>query len=73
LPIRAQLASRFDTFIPRQAHPSKIFEDRLLRLLGRPLDVGVFDAKNERAVLAACGKPVEQCGARVADVQVAGR
>jgi len=36
-------------FVPVEAEPAEILEDRRLRLAGRPLDVGVLNPQNERA------------------------
>ena len=59
--------------VPVEAEPAQILEDALLGLLGRALGVGVLDAEDERAVVAAREQPVEERRARVADVQLAGR
>ena len=72
LAVRAKGAPDFDAFVPMQAHPPQILEDSLLGFAGRPLQVGVFDAKDERALLTSGEQPVEQGRARVADVQVTG-
>ena len=45
----------------------------LLRFARRSLDVGVLDAQDERAALAAREQPVEQRRARIADMEVTGR
>src|SRR6185369_6790311 len=47
-------------------------DDGGLRLARGSLDVGVFDAEDESAVLSAGEQPVEQRGARVADVELPG-
>src|SRR5205823_1276787 len=47
--------------------------DRAAARIGRALDVGVLDAEDERAARLARPQPVEQRGARAADVEVAGR
>jgi hypothetical protein len=61
-----------DLAIPVQLQPAQAFEDRVDRRLGRPLPVGVLDAQAEDAAVMAREQPVEQGGARAADVQEAG-
>ena len=61
------------TFIPLQAQPSEIVKDHLLRLARRARDIGVLDAKNERAFVMLREQPVEDRGARAADVKMARR
>src|SRR5262249_2351052 len=51
----------------------EVVEDALLGLLRRALGVGVLDAENVGAVMAAREQPVEQRRARVPDVQGPGR
>ena len=60
-------------FIPVEAEPAKPVENAGHHLLGRPLHVGVLDAQHERAALAPRQQPVEERGARAADVQVSRR
>src|SRR4029453_3962177 len=50
----------------------EILQDAVFRLLRRSLGVGVLDAEDQRPVVAASEQPVEERGARVADVQLAG-
>src|SRR5947209_2238956 len=59
--------------VPFEAEPCQAIEDRGDRLVGRARAVGVLDAQQEFAATPARIKPVEQCGARAADVQEAGR
>jgi hypothetical protein len=59
-------------FVPVQAEPAEVFENALLGLLRRTLGVGVLDAEDERAVVPAREQPVEERGARVADVELTG-
>src|SRR5688572_27157365 len=73
LPVRAVQPSNVGPFIPVEPQPSQVFEDAVLRLASRPLRVGVFDPQDERALVAVREEPVEQCGPRVADVQLSGR
>ena len=55
---------------PSQRSPSRMPSTISVR---RSLDVGVFDAQHEHAAVAPGEEPVEERGARAADVQVAGR
>ena len=58
-----------------QSSPSQRRSSRIdcFRFARRALGVGVLDAQDERAALAAREQPVEQRRARVADVEMAGR
>ena len=59
--------------VPIQPQPFEPVENRLDRGLRRALAVGVLDAQQELAAEALGVEPVEQRGARAADVQKAGR
>ena len=59
--------------VPIEAEPAHPVEDRVDRLLGRARLVGVLDPQQELAAVVAGEQPVEQGGARAADVQEAGR
>ena len=59
--------------VPFEAEPLQPVEDRRDRLFGRARAVGVLDAQQEFAAAAARIEPVEQRGARSADMQEAGR
>ena len=54
--------------IPFQPEPAQAIEDDFDRLQRVTRDVSVFDAQNERAAGMAGVEPVEQRGARAADV-----
>src|SRR5262245_3260666 len=56
-----------------EAQPLQTFEDSPNHLFTGALDVGVFDAEDEFAAGLAGEQPVEQRGARPADVQISGR
>src|SRR3954470_5785051 len=60
------------SLVPFEAKPAHVFENAGLRFLGRPLGVGVLDAKDERAFVAVRQQPVEERRASVADVKLAG-
>lgn len=72
LAIGTVIATHLHAFVPLQAHPPQVVQDRLFRFLGGPLAIGVFNAQDEGAALAAGEQPIEQGRAGVADVQVAG-
>src|SRR5205823_7505707 len=56
--------------VPAQAEPIKTVEDSRNRLGRRSLAVGVFDPQQESAARVTRIKPVEEGGARAADVQI---
>ncbi len=62
-----------DLAVPVEAEPSRPVDDRRHRLLCRAHPVGVLDAQPERAAVMARVEPVEQRGARPADMQKPGR
>jgi hypothetical protein len=72
LTVRPVVAPGVDAFVPLQPHPAQVVQDRLLGFAGRSLEIGVLDAQDEGALLAARQQPVEQCRPGVADVQMAG-
>src|SRR4029077_13298014 len=65
-----RLAER--TFVPIQTEPAKILEHHLFRLARGARHVRVFDAQNEFALVMPREEPVENRGARAADVQMPG-
>ena len=72
LAVRPARAADVGPFVPVEAEPAQVLENALLGLPGRALGVGVLDAQDEGAVVAAREQPVEERGARVADVQLPG-
>ena len=72
LSVRTAAAADVWPFIPIEAEPSQVADDPGFRFNRRSLDVGVFDAEDERPAGPAREKPIEHGGAHVADVQVAG-
>ena len=60
-------------FVPFETKPAQAVEDHFHRLPRIARGVGVLDAENERAAGVAGVEPVEQRGARAADVQKTGR
>ena len=73
LAVGAGRAADVGPLVPLEAEPAQVLQDAVLGLFRRSLGVGVFDAEDERAVVAAREQPVEQRRAGVADVQRAGR
>ena len=59
------------TFVPVQAQPAQGVEQHEVGVLGVALGVGVLDAEDEGAAVVACEGPVEERGARHADVGIA--
>ena len=59
-------------FIPVEPEPSQAVENAGDHVGRRALDVGVFDAQDERAAVPPRVEPVEERRARAADVQIAG-
>src|SRR5581483_8750702 len=58
--------------VPVEAEPAHAVQNALDHLVGRALDVGVLDAQDEHAAVPPREEPVEERGARAADVKVAG-
>src|SRR5690606_18849616 len=58
--------------VPQQAEPLEPVGDRLDHRVARARAVGVLEAQDEGAAVVTGETPVEQCGSRAADVQVAG-
>ena len=59
-------------FVPGEAQPAQPFEDGLDAGFGVALDIGVVEAQHHGSVVVAGIEPVEDEGARAADVQKAG-
>ena len=72
LEIRRVRAADLRALVPIDPQPAQAIEDAGDHLGLRALDVGVFDAQDERAAVTAGIQPVEESGARAADMQVAG-
>ena len=73
LEIRPVGAVDFRSLVPVEPEPAKAVEDPFDHVLRRSLDVGVFDAQHEDAAEPAREEPVEERGARAADVEIPGR
>ncbi len=59
--------------VPGEAQPVEAFEDGIEGLFGVALDIGVVDAEDHCAAVAAGVEPVKDEGARAPDVQIARR
>ncbi len=59
-------------FVPIEAEPAQAVEDDVHGFLGIARGVGVFNPQDKRAAGVAGIKPIEERGARAADVEVAG-
>jgi hypothetical protein len=60
------------TLIPLETEPPEILEDAGFRLPRRALDIGVFDAEDEDALLTVRQQPVEERRTGVPDVELTG-
>ena len=60
-------------FIPVETEPAQPVEDAVDHFVRRALDIRVFDPQDEHAAEAPSEEPVEERGARTADVEVPGR
>ncbi len=59
-------------FVPVEAQPAQALEDGLDAGFGVALDIGVVEAQDHGSVVVAGIEPIEDKGARAADVQEAG-
>ncbi len=62
-----------DVLVPVEPEPLEPLEDRARALVGAARLVGVLDAQQELAAEMPDIEPVEERGARAADVEIAGR
>src|SRR5439155_7275839 len=72
LKVRPVWSADVGPFVPVQPEPPQAVENAFDHLGRRAFDVGVFDTEDERAAMPAREEPVEERGARAADVQIAG-
>src|SRR6185436_10432438 len=72
LSIRTALAAGVGALVPVEAKPAEILDRGPLGLSRRSREIGVLDAKDERAARAARHQPIEERGAGIADVKLAG-
>src|SRR5438132_8533379 len=72
LQIGSEIAADVRAFVPLQAQPLQSLINGGHRFLGVSLDIRVFDAQHEFPAVMPRKQPVEQRGARPANVQVAG-
>src|SRR5438093_2619014 len=72
-PLGLTVARRRRPFVPVEPEPPEGVDDGDDVLVGRPRAVRVLDAQDEGAVVVAREEPVEERGARAADVEMARR
>ena len=60
-------------FVPIDPEPLESLINRSRGFLGIAFGVGVFDAQNQFAAVVVNEKPIEQSGARAADVKITSR
>ena len=60
------------SFVPVQSQPAHALENAFHHFGRRPLDVRVFNAKDELSVVMLCEEPIEEGGSGATDVEVAG-
>ena len=60
-------------FAPEEAEPAQPVGNRVQRILIQSPLVGILDAQDKCTAGLACGKPVEECGACAADMQITRR
>ncbi|EKD80993.1 MAG: hypothetical protein ACD_39C02053G0001 [uncultured bacterium] len=70
--IRAVRASNFGTFIPGHAEPFHVAQQAVNGLLGRALNIGIFDAQHKSAAGLTGIKPVKKSRTGSADVKITG-
>src|SRR5207253_3639140 len=59
--------------VPVKSEPRHRIEDAASHVFTRTLDVGIFDTKDECALIFSREKPVEESGPRAADVEITRR
>ena len=73
LKIGAEIAARVRTFIPIESEPVQSIVNGARGFLGVARAIGVLDPQHQCAAGVLREKPVEQRGARAADVKIASR
>src|SRR6185436_10570923 len=73
LEVRAIGTANLRALVPVDAEPAEPVEDPFDHLVRRALDVRVLDAEDEDAAEPSRVQPVEERGARAADMQIPGR
>ena len=73
LPIRPERSAGVGSLFPIETQPLEVAQDGSLGLPGRPLDIAVFDAEDERAAVAARQQPIKDGGAHIPNVQLPSR
>ena len=72
LAVGAVVAADLGALVPVQPEPAQRVEQHEIGVLGVALGVGVLDAEDESAAVVAGEGPVEERGARHADMGIAG-
>jgi len=72
LPVGAEVTTCAGTLVPVEAEPTHGAEDDLRVLVGRTRRVGVIDAQDERTAVGAGERPVVDCGAGTAHMELSG-
>src|SRR5438270_5874512 len=73
LPIWPVPSANIGPLVPIHTEPLEIIDELVFETCFAAIDISVFNAENHGAALLAGEQPVEQCGARIADVKMAGR
>src|SRR5579864_7301232 len=73
LPIWPKLPADIRPFIPIEPKPLQICDQLAFKACLAAVHVGVFDAEHHRSALLPRKQPVEQSGARIADVKMSSR
>ncbi len=73
LAVGTEVAALQESFVPIQAQPANVVEHRVDVLLGRPFEIGVVEAHDERPTFVPGIQVVENRGPGIADVNVPGR
>src|SRR5581483_1746611 len=70
LDVRSVGAADVRPFVPLQAQPVQPIQNTAERFLAGALLIGILDAQDELTTVTVGKQPVEQCGARAADVHI---
>jgi len=65
-------SAHIGTLVPVEPEPAQIFQERDFALTCAALDVGVFDAQDERAAVMTREQVIENRRARTAHVEISG-
>ena len=73
LEIRTEIAANMRAFVPVQSQPAQTVVNRRGSFFRVARFVGILDSEHEHAAVMPREEPIEQCGPRAADVQIARR